>query len=141
MALGADARASLRQDLAAGYVVVAPNRPVMLAGRPVIGWWRVDPTTGQSLGVDDRGWGQDIVEYAFIAFHTALCIHAASELAGKAPSPRKVAAGLAIAFCVAFGGFAGVGLSMKAKGLMHVFEALQLLTEIDAVKTGPPNEK
>lgn len=84
--LGADARARINQDLAAGYIVVAPNRPVMLNGHTRVGWWRVDPKSGQSLGVDDMGWGATIVEYMHIVANVSsigLCLHKAKKMADK----------------------------------------------------------
>lgn len=55
------ARANLRRDLVAGYVVVVPEEtPPNVA---MAGWWRVDPETGETLGVTGDGRGQDATEY------------------------------------------------------------------------------
>ena len=81
--LGVDARARINMDLAAGYIVVAPSRPVMLNGHPRIGWWRVDPKSGQSLGVDDLGWGATMVEYMNLLANVTgagLCIYKAKAM-------------------------------------------------------------
>jgi hypothetical protein len=53
-----DVRTRIKQDLTAGYVVVAPKKAVSLQSRALVGWWRVDPSTGQTLGIGERGWGQ-----------------------------------------------------------------------------------
>jgi hypothetical protein len=62
--LGADAAALLRQDLERGYTVVAPDAPVVLQGEEFAGWWRIDPATGDALGIAGTGWGQAAPGYA-----------------------------------------------------------------------------
>lgn len=64
--LPADLRARMAADLAAGQVVLAPGDPIALGGRAVAGWWRVDPATGTTLGLGDRGWGQTATEDAIV---------------------------------------------------------------------------
>jgi hypothetical protein len=59
----ADVRARLTDTLAAGYVVVVPTRAVAVGGGERIGWWRVDPKTGETVGVMDNGFHADTVEY------------------------------------------------------------------------------
>jgi len=54
----ADFRARLASELAAGRIVVAPET----AGKHS-GWWRIDPVTGQTLGMTSEGRGQAMVEY------------------------------------------------------------------------------
>jgi hypothetical protein len=61
--LSDEARQQIARDLSAGFVVVAPRAPVPVASGRFEGWWRVDPRTGQSLGMGTSGWGQDMVEY------------------------------------------------------------------------------
>lgn len=58
-----DALARARRDLQDGYSLLAPtNAPANQESH----WWRVDPTTGATLGVSERGWGATAVEYSFI---------------------------------------------------------------------------
>jgi hypothetical protein len=64
--LSADIRQRILADLAAGYSVVAPSAPVTVGAERFSGWWRVNPATGQALGVDARGWGASMVERALI---------------------------------------------------------------------------
>lgn len=52
-------RAAMLEDLERGYAVVAAETPT--AGTP--GWWRVDPTTGATLGRGGDGRGASFVEY------------------------------------------------------------------------------
>jgi hypothetical protein len=54
-------RANMLRDLRAGYLLVAPA-DAKLASRT--GWWRVDPLTGETLGIVSGGWGGDLINYA-----------------------------------------------------------------------------
>ena len=51
--------ARVRADLARGYVAVVP-----LEARDAVGWWRIDPFSGEAIGFGDRGWGQAMTGYA-----------------------------------------------------------------------------
>lgn len=62
-ALPEGARARIVADLDAGFVAVVPSRPVDADGTPRLGWWRIDPHTGHTVGAMDTGWLQDMVEY------------------------------------------------------------------------------
>jgi hypothetical protein len=53
--LAPDVRARVGQDLAAGYLVVLPAKQVLLGETPRLGWFRVHPATGETLGVMDDG--------------------------------------------------------------------------------------
>ncbi|WP_144061241.1 hypothetical protein [Hyphomicrobium denitrificans] len=63
LGLPPDLTARLLSDLDAGHAVVAP--PPNAPEKERVGWWRVDLATGTTLGMGNRGWGQDLVEYAF----------------------------------------------------------------------------
>lgn len=52
----------LETDLSAGAFVLVPPGPEK--GKEV--WWKIDPYTGETLGYGSRGWGQALVEYAFV---------------------------------------------------------------------------
>lgn len=56
--LDPDLRRRVLDDLAAGYLAVVPSD-----GAGAVGWWRVDPSTGTTVGMGDRGWGQAMTEY------------------------------------------------------------------------------
>jgi hypothetical protein len=60
-----DIRARIEGDLLANYIIVVPTRSVSIEGTARVGWWRVDPMTGHTLGIGDRGWGQTSVEKIF----------------------------------------------------------------------------
>lgn len=57
------ARARMLEDLEAGQVLVVPSKPIVLDGRPRVGWWRIDPSSGQAVGMMDTGLGAVIVTY------------------------------------------------------------------------------
>jgi hypothetical protein len=57
--LPADVAARVASDLAAGFVVLVPSD-----ARDAVGWWRIDPDTGTTLGFGSRGWGQAMTGYA-----------------------------------------------------------------------------
>jgi flagellar biosynthesis GTPase FlhF len=57
LALPADTKERIRQDLAAGYVVVAPDAAIPDGTETFAGWWRIDPVTGDTLGFGPHGWG------------------------------------------------------------------------------------
>ena len=65
-ALPEASRAAIADDLAAGYVVVAPER--MPEGAPEATWWRVDPATGVALGRAGDGRGQAATEYTTLQY-------------------------------------------------------------------------
>jgi hypothetical protein len=86
-----DSRARIRADLEAGYQVLCPNRVVAAAGSKPgamnVSWWRVDPRTGQTLGIGPNGWGVSIAEYAMTyvintALFFAACVAGATAGAG-----------------------------------------------------------
>jgi hypothetical protein len=60
LGLDPDAAARLVADLRQGNLVVAGTTSG--AG----GWWRINPTTGETLGIGPHGWGQAMVEYAIV---------------------------------------------------------------------------
>lgn len=59
--LDANASAFVQADLDKGYLVVLPER--LPEGVGMAGWWRVDPVSGETLGMTGDGRGQDVVEY------------------------------------------------------------------------------
>jgi hypothetical protein len=61
-----DVRTRIGEELSAGYVVVAPRAPVAIGAEAFTGWWRINPSTGATLGMGSSGWGQEMVEYLII---------------------------------------------------------------------------
>jgi hypothetical protein len=65
--LSENMRARIKQDLNAGYTVVIPKKAIVIDGHLKETWWRLDPRTGQTLGMGGRGWGaSDSVESSAI---------------------------------------------------------------------------
>ncbi len=61
-----DAAARLTNDVNEGFAAIALTRPVDLGGRPRLGWWRVDPASGETIGVMDTGFHQAMPENSAI---------------------------------------------------------------------------
>ena len=100
-----DAGRLIASEAEAGLLVVAPSRPVRLSDEEFVGWWRIDPRTGHTLGVAENGWGQSMVERAAIAivatfwFEYLICegafIWGQSQQAFAPPFPLSLATPLA----------------------------------------------
>ena len=68
-----DANSRIRDDLSAGYLVVAPANG--LGGD--VAWWRIDPRTGATLGIGRTGWGEGLAEWVIMKWKDAAAyIHA-----------------------------------------------------------------
>jgi hypothetical protein len=44
-------------------MAVVPKQPVVRAGQQRVGWWRVHPASGETIGVMDTGFHGDDSEY------------------------------------------------------------------------------
>jgi len=60
------AAALINEALAAGRIVVVPERSVLIDDAPRSGWWEIDPETGQAFDRLDNGRGSSLGEYAEI---------------------------------------------------------------------------
>lgn len=58
-----DARFRVEQDLAQGNIVILPEKEVEVNGRPILAWWRINATNGQTLGISLNGGGQSFAEW------------------------------------------------------------------------------
>jgi len=71
-----DPGARLLADVKNGYAVVALKRPVSAGNNQRVGWWRIDPTTGNAIGVMDNGYhaasSEDAITRARIALREYL---------------------------------------------------------------------
>lgn len=61
-----DVRARLSEALRAGHQVSVPGRMLPLNGSPAIGWWELDPTTGELAAVGEDGGRQSLMEYGIL---------------------------------------------------------------------------
>jgi hypothetical protein len=60
--ISADVRRSISADLDSGHAVVVPRAHQRVNELDAVGWWRIDPVSGDTLGVGADGWGQDLAE-------------------------------------------------------------------------------
>lgn len=58
-----DSRARIDEALVAGFVVLAPKQPVVVAGARRFAWWQVDTSDGTTTAVTDEGLHQATVEF------------------------------------------------------------------------------
>ena len=72
--LAAGPKQLVQAALDAGLIVIIPDKAVQLGGRDRIGWWLVDPATGQTRDQMDDGRGSTMTEYAFLLIKVAACI-------------------------------------------------------------------
>ena len=60
----ADVAARLTAQVNEGFMAIAMNKPVTSGSQPRVGWWRIDPRSGDTIGVMDTGFHQDTLEQA-----------------------------------------------------------------------------
>jgi len=63
MGVPEDTRASIREDIADGYLVLAPERVIGLGKGSRFAWWRINPRSGETIAVTDEGLHQVAVGY------------------------------------------------------------------------------
>jgi hypothetical protein len=61
VAVGEATRHHIKRDLESGYVLILPERSPRQSSE-YFAWWRIDPATGETLGVISNGLGGDIEE-------------------------------------------------------------------------------
>jgi hypothetical protein len=71
LSLGAEPAALIGAALDAGSIVVVPERPLAVAGSPRLGWWIVDPLTGQAVDQLDTGGGEIVEETEIVVVDSA----------------------------------------------------------------------
>ena len=64
--LAPDVVGRLKAGLQRGWVAVIPERPVQLHGRDRIGWWLIDPATGEAVDVFEDGRSSAMTEESFL---------------------------------------------------------------------------
>jgi len=63
LAISDDIKERLAKDLRDGNLVILPPTPLKLGGNAYFGWWRIDPATGETLGINESGGGQGMTEH------------------------------------------------------------------------------
>ena len=103
--LDADSEALVAEDLGRGYAVVVPQQ---IASLDDAVWWRIDPATGETLGMNALG-GAEMTEYTINLMislgNAASCMYKMSQ-AGSNPSVGKQI-GIATCLIGAVAGFSG----------------------------------
>jgi hypothetical protein len=67
-----DVTARLAANVEAGSLAVVPSEPVSIQDRPRVGWWRVDPSSGETIGVMDTGYHASTTEKNIMEYRNAL---------------------------------------------------------------------
>jgi hypothetical protein len=67
-----DVTARLAASVEAGSMAVVPSEPISLQGRPRVGWWRVDPSSGETIGVMDSGYHASTTEKNIMEYRNSL---------------------------------------------------------------------
>lgn len=63
LGITADVKARISAELAAGYAIVMYDKPWTIDRAKRTTWWRVNPATGQTIGVMDSGYHAATKEY------------------------------------------------------------------------------
>ncbi len=62
--LSQDVRARIENDLGNGFIVLVPPQQISIKGKYMYGWWRIEPQSGNTIGMGEHGLGQALSEYA-----------------------------------------------------------------------------
>lgn len=90
--------ARIAENRAAGRLVVFTATPNLREGKDVSAFWRVDPMTGQTLGMDARGWGATSAEYLIVTSAILICpiVWFSSVLLGFEAAAARIFEGICI---------------------------------------------
>ncbi|HSZ55261.1 MAG TPA: hypothetical protein VK797_06345 [Tepidisphaeraceae bacterium] len=113
-------RSRIGQELAGGYTVVAPERPLEVAGAAGFGWWQVDGQSGETLGMTEFG-GATMTEYALmLVFGVTIGLWTYIGCGGIDPNSghnKKLACAVCAAVTGALAAF-GMGAALKIGGMV-----------------------
>lgn len=62
LSISDQAKARIVKTVQAGQIIVVPERMVKVAGAMHVGWWQIDPKTGELVGVGEDGTHQSLTE-------------------------------------------------------------------------------
>jgi hypothetical protein len=85
-----DELARIAADVDAGYMTLVPRQAVVVNGEQHVGWWRVDPNSGETIGVMDSGMHAATAERAKLQ---AMVDELEAFLAGNPVQPLNAAPG------------------------------------------------
>jgi hypothetical protein len=122
--------ALVASELARGNIVVAPTQPILLDTLPWSGYWRVDPQTGETLGMDPNG-GAALTDY-LTRVHGALS--SGMNVKRITTNANLVIRGFTLTLCVGSFAFSDRGTLATAMLLLCLAgEALNVVNGIRAV--------
>jgi hypothetical protein len=75
IAISEDIKERIKQELSEGFIAVVPKSVTSVEGRDFFGWWRIDPETGNTLGLGERGRGQASTEEKLVAALGAFIVY------------------------------------------------------------------
>jgi hypothetical protein len=107
----------LSETLSSGHVAIAPKSTVIISGKPVYGWWDVDPFTGSTVGRMTGGAGQAMTSYSYL-LDALGTIQAAAEMAEADKECAEDANACAAATCSQAS--SGMLLYRTAKHATHI---------------------
>ena len=131
--LDAESLANLRRDLDAGFAVITPVR--MPAGLKQVAWWRIDPASGQALGVGSDGRGQETSEYA-ITLNSVLLSAGLSAPGTLYSFHSCVSGGGSVGCCAAVNGATFAGGLLLGMGVTKVLGTVVSLISTDILLNG-----
>ena len=86
-----DVSARLASTIDSGFIAVAVNQPVEILGRQRVGWWRIDPASGETIGVMDTGLHEETGDYSLtllqVSFLRAYLVAYAVPIAAARAAP------------------------------------------------------
>ena len=82
----------LKENLAAGFVAVAPKKPIELAAGRRMAWWQLDPRSGETIATTDEGLHGASTEREFVLVETSegnvVAVEVGEETATSISPPR-----------------------------------------------------
>ena len=81
--LSADAQTLIQNDVAAGNVVMTPNKMLTVNGVTTVGWWETNPTTGHTISHFVNGGHQAIMEAVAVDVANSLITGKITEFIGR----------------------------------------------------------
>ena len=135
LSLPDEALEHIRRDLDAGYLVVVPQRATG-DGMPT-GWWRVDPITGETLGMMQDGRGISATEKVILAgvagkMVATICMGVAL----VADQEGVIANGWSKVYSCAGLGVGTVGLGVPAAAAGFIYAISVILVGLDVLEVG-----
>jgi hypothetical protein len=126
--MDANTRQFVMADLNHGYTLLIPRQKP--AGEAMLGWWRVNPVTGETLGMTADGYGSDMVEYLTQEIGNAFTVVQALQSLKDCDEKQGDAAKLCCLVDAHINNVAGLGFGSMMGGLLGTAGAA-LFTVVD----------